>query len=81
MNSCPLVSIIVPVYNVEEYLDRAIASIKKQRYQNYEVLIIDDGSTDKSLMKLKKYASEDQRVKVFEKENGEGWISKKFGVR
>lgn len=72
MDSCPLVSIIIPVYNVEEYLDRAITSIKKQRYQNYEVLMIDDGSTDKSLMKLKKYASEDQRVKVFEKENGGG---------
>lgn len=76
----PLVSIIVPVYNVEKYLDRAIDSIKKQTYQNYEVLMIDDGSTDKSLMKLKKYASEDQRVKVFEKENGGVGSARNLGL-
>lgn len=68
----PLVSIIVPVYNVEKYLDRAIDSIKKQTYQNYEVLMIDDGSTDNSLAKLEEYAAEDKRVKVFRKENGGG---------
>lgn len=68
----PLVSIIVPVYNVEKYLDRAIDSIKKQTYQNYEVLMIDDGSTDNSLVKLEEYAVEDKRVKVFRKENGGG---------
>lgn len=70
----PLVSIIVPVYNVEKYLNRAINSIKKQIYQNYEVLMIDDGSTDNSLVKLEKYAAEDKRVKVFRKENGGGRI-------
>lgn len=72
----PLVSIIIPVYNVEKYLDRAIQSIKKQTYQNYEVLMVDDGSTDNSLEKLNQYAREDQRVKVFTKKNGGGRFCK-----
>ena len=47
-NLKPLVSIIIPVYNMEEYLDNCIKSIIRQTYSNFEILLIDDGSTDQS---------------------------------
>lgn len=62
----PLVSIIVPVYNVEKYLDRCIKSILNQDYYNIELLLIDDGSTDKSGDICDKYTV-DSRVKVIHK--------------
>ena len=65
-----LVSIIVPVYNTEKYLDRCIQSIVTQTYSNIEVLIIDDGSSDNSLNIAKKYQGSDQRVIVVSIPNG-----------
>lgn len=65
----PLVSIIVPVYNVEKYLDRCVESILGQDYRNIEVLLIDDGSTDNSGDICDKY-SVDIRVKVIHQKNG-----------
>lgn len=44
----PLVSIVVPVYNVENYFDRCITSVRKQSYSNLEIILVDDGSTDRS---------------------------------
>lgn len=76
----PLVSIIIPVYNVENYLDRAINSIKAQKYQNYEVLMVDDGSTDNSLSILEEYAATDQRVRVFTKRNGGAGSARNLGL-
>jgi glycosyltransferase involved in cell wall biosynthesis len=67
MNS--LVSIIVPVYNVEAYLNRCLNSIKNQTYSNLEVILIDDGSTDESAAICDKYAQGDIRFKVIHKEN------------
>lgn len=64
------VSVIVPVYNVEEYLDYCIKSILSQDYQNIEVLLIDDGSTDSSGAMCDSYAMEDERIRVIHKENG-----------
>ena len=52
----PLVSIIVPVYNSEKYLDDCINSIKKQTYQNIEIILVNDGSKDNSLAKCLKHA-------------------------
>lgn len=63
-------SIIVPVYNVEKYLSRCIESILRQSFSDFELLLIDDGSTDESSEICDKYATEDARVKVVHKKNG-----------
>lgn len=64
------ISIIVPVYNTEKYLDECIQSVLEQTYTNWELLLIDDGSTDSSGTICDKYAAEDSRILVFHKENG-----------
>ena len=70
MKEKPLVSIIVPVYNVEEYLSECIDSILSQTYENIEIILIDDGCTDKSAEICDKYALKDKRVRVIHKING-----------
>ncbi|WP_049945559.1 glycosyltransferase family 2 protein [Candidatus Stoquefichus massiliensis] len=64
-----LVTIIVPVYNAEKFLDRCILSIIKQTYRNIEILLIDDGSTDMSSLICDKWATKDTRIKVIHKKN------------
>ena len=64
------ISIIVPVYNVEKYLAQCIESIIAQTFIDWELLLIDDGSKDKSGKICDKYAAEDSRIKVFHKNNG-----------
>ena len=66
----PRVSIICPVYKVENYLSRCIESIINQKYKNFELILIDDGSPDKSGEICEKYADKDERIKVFHKING-----------
>lgn len=65
-----LITIIVPVYNVEDYLPRCIESLILQKYSNIEILLINDGSLDNSLEICRKYAEKDIRIKVFDKVNG-----------
>lgn len=65
----PLVSVIVPVYNTEKYLKKCVNSILTQTYENIELFLIDDGSTDKSGEICDGFAEEDSRVKVIHKEN------------
>ena len=65
-----MISIIVPIYNTEKYLDRCIQSILAQTYTDFELLLIDDGSTDSSGVICDRYAELDSRVRVFHKENG-----------
>lgn len=65
-----LISIIVPVYNVEAYLDRCMESILKQTYKRLEIILVDDGSTDSSGEKCDAYAKQDSRIKVMHKKNG-----------
>lgn len=65
----PLVSIIVPIYNVEKYLDRCLKSIKNQTYSNIQVIMINDGSTDSSELVAKKYLF-DSRFTLLDKSNG-----------
>lgn len=64
------ISVILPVYNTKRYLHRCLDSLLKQSYRNFEVLLIDDGSTDGCEMICDAYAETDKRVKVFHKENG-----------
>ena len=66
----PLVSVIIPVYNVKKYLKEAVESAISQNYKNLEILLIDDGSTDGSGELCDKLKEEDARIKVFHKENG-----------
>ncbi len=61
----PLISVILPVYNANGYLPLALESIFAQTYKNFELIAVDDGSTDNSLDILKKYAKKDQRIKVY----------------
>ena len=64
-----LVSIIVPVYNVEKYIERCIESIINQTYKNLEIILVDDGSIDKSINICKKYSKIDNRIVIIEQEN------------
>lgn len=64
------ISVIVPVYNAERYIKRCIESILSQTFRDFELILIDDGSKDKSGEICDKYATEDERVKVIHKENG-----------
>ena len=65
-----LISIIVPVYNVEKYLNRCIDSIVSQTYRTLEIILVDDGSADNSGSICDKYAGKDVRIKVVHKNNG-----------
>jgi len=66
----PKISIIVPVYNVEKYLRKCIDSILTQTYSNWELLLIDDGSPDRSGKICDKYVDKDSRIRIFHKPNG-----------
>lgn len=66
----PLISVIIPVYNVEKYLDRCLESVVNQTYKNLEIILVDDGSTDSSGIKCDEYAVNDNRIKVLHKSNG-----------
>ncbi len=66
----PLLSIIVPIYNIMEYLPRCVHSITAQTYENLEILLVDDGSTDGTGQLCDELAAEDERIRVFHKENG-----------
>lgn len=70
MKKHPIFSVIVPVYNIEKYLQRCIDSILAQTFPNFELLLIDDGSNDTSGSMCDAYAKKDSRVRVFHKPNG-----------
>lgn len=65
-----LVSVIVPVYNVEKYLHRCVESIRNQVYRNLEIILVDDGSQDQSPGICDEFAAQDERIKVIHRENG-----------
>ena len=66
----PLISVIVPIYNVEKYLDRCVESIINQTYKNLEIILVNDGSPDNCPKMCDDYAEKDSRIKVVHKENG-----------
>lgn len=75
-----LVSVIVPVYNVAQFLEECIQSILKQDFEDFELILINDGSTDNSGEICNKYTSIDERVKVFHKENGGVSSARNLGI-
>lgn len=70
MHSTPLISILLPIYNVGQYLELSLKSILNQSYQNLEIVLVDDGSTDNSGGLCDLYASKDVRIKVIHQKNG-----------
>ena len=74
MTSSPLVSILVPLYNQERYLDTCMRTICNQTYKNLEIIVVNDGSTDKSPQILDIFAKNDSRIKVVNKQN-EGLVN------
>lgn len=77
----PLISIIVPVYNSEKTLDRCINSILEQTFQNWELLLINDGSTDRSREICDEYTLKDKRIKTIHKENGGVSSARNKGIK
>ena len=75
------VSIIVPVYNVEKYIEKCILSIKNQTLNDFECLIVDDGSKDNSIKIAKKLISNDDRFSILQKENGGLSDARNFGLK
>ena len=76
-----LISIVVPVYNVENYLRMCLDSIQNQTYQNFECLLINDGSPDNSADICREYVSKDARFRYFEKENGGVASARNLGIK
>ena len=75
------VSIIIPVYNVEAVLERTINSILQQEYRNFEVLLINDGSTDSSGKICDYFAAIDSRIRVFHRKNGGVSSARNVGLK
>lgn len=79
--SMSLVSVIIPVYNVEKYLRQCLDSVINQTLKDIEIICINDGSTDDSLQILEEYAKKDERIKVISKENGGLSSARNEGLR
>lgn len=75
-----LVSIIVPVYNVEKYLPKCVDSLINQTYKNVEIILVDDGSTDQSGNICDTYLEKDNRIVVLHKKNGGLSDARNFGI-
>lgn len=81
MNSNPLITIVIPVYNVEKYIDRCIKSIINQTYKNYEIILINDGSTDNSLSICRKCEKKYENIKVYTQKNMGPAITRNNGIK
>ena len=65
-----LISVVLPIYNVENYIEKCMESVLNQTYKNIEIILVDDGSPDNCPIICDQYVKEDNRVKVVHKENG-----------
>ena len=81
MNQIPKISVIVPVYNTDSYLQICLESIAKQTYSNFEVILVDDGSTDNSAEICKKFVESDSRFHYFYKKNEGQATARNFGLK
>ncbi|MDC6078319.1 glycosyl transferase [Limosilactobacillus fermentum] len=76
----PLVSIVVPIYNVQDFVEKCIKSILKQTFQDFELLLVNDGSTDNSIKVCKQYMHKDERIRILNKENGGLSDARNYGI-
>ena len=76
----PMISIIVPIYNAEPYLPECIESICKQTYRRLEIILVDDGSTDRSFEICSRYKEQDSRIRLLQQENGGHTSARKAGL-
>lgn len=76
-----LISIVIPVYNVEKYLEKCLQSVQNQTYNHFEVILVNDGSTDSSLSICEKFVNQDKRFSVLSKENGGLSSARNFGIK
>ena len=74
------ISIIVPIYNIEKKLNKCIYSILEQTYKNFELILVNDGSTDNSLKICNEYKRKDNRIKIINKENQGLVLARKSGL-
>ena len=65
-----MISVVVPVFNVEKFLKRCVGSIIEKNFKDIEIILVDDGSTDKSGKICDEYEKEDERIRIIHKENG-----------
>ncbi|RGS75648.1 glycosyltransferase family 2 protein [Coprococcus sp. AF21-14LB] len=77
----PLVSIIIPVYNAERFLRETLDSLVEQTYKHFEVICVDDGSTDKSLEILREYNQKDSRFRFIEQNNQYAGVARNNGLK
>lgn len=75
-----LISVIVPIYNVENYLRQCLDSILEQTFHNLEIILVNDGSTDGSGQICQEYLKKDSRITYFEKENGGLSDARNYGI-
>lgn len=80
MEQMPLISVIVPVYKVEAYLDKCIRSITEQTYTNLEIILVDDGSPDNCGRICDEWAARDNRIRVVHKENGGAGLARNVAL-
>ena len=76
-----LISVVIPIYNVEKYIEKCIASVCGQTYDNLEIILVDDGSTDRSPQICDRFAGTDPRVRVFHQKNGGRSAARNRGLR
>ncbi|MDY6901691.1 MAG: glycosyltransferase family A protein [Cyanobacteriota bacterium] len=77
----PKVSVIVPAYNVSKYISEALASLEQQTFSDFEVLVVDDGSTDDTAAVVQKFCQRDTRFKLLQKPNGGLSSARNYGIR
>lgn len=80
MHKKPLISVIIPCYNVSRFIPAALNSVLNQTYQNIECIIVDDGSTDDTEKVVNEYVDADKRVKYYRKENGGVSTARNYGI-
>ncbi|MEX0269956.1 glycosyltransferase family 2 protein [Leptolyngbyaceae cyanobacterium UHCC 1019] len=81
MSTIPKVSVIVPAYNVRSYIEAALNSLKMQSFQDFEVLIVDDGSTDDTAELVKPFCQNDYRFQLLQKQNGGLSSARNYGIQ
>ena len=78
----PDVSVIMPTYNVEKYIDQCLSSLLEQSYKNFEVICVDDGSSDKTVSIIEEYIQKDQRIRLIKMPHcGKAGVMRNHGIQ